>query len=110
MPTLSRHSSSRRSLALIWSITRRKIDVVMKPRIAIPIPHSTDIEYNERAWPQYATAVEQAGAKAIKIPLNISQAEVANLIRSCEGFLLPGSGADVNPQKYGQDCIPECNP
>jgi putative glutamine amidotransferase len=82
----------------------------MKPRIAIPVPHSTDIDYSERAWPQYAAAVELAGGEAVKVPLSASQVEVANLIRGCEGFLLPGSGADVNPQKYGQDAIPECKP
>jgi putative glutamine amidotransferase len=82
----------------------------MKPRIAIPVPHSTDVEYSERAWPQYAAAVEQSGGEAIKVPLNLSQVEVAKLIRDCEGFLLPGSGADVNPQKYGQEADPECKP
>jgi putative glutamine amidotransferase len=80
----------------------------MKPRIAIPVPHSTDLDYSERSWPQYAAAVEQAGAEAVRIPLDLSQTQVANLIRTCEGFLLPGSGADVNPQKYGQDAIPAC--
>jgi putative glutamine amidotransferase len=28
----------------------------------------------------------------------------------CQGILLPGSGADVNPQKYGQEPIEECAP
>jgi len=83
---------------------------VIKPRIAIPVPHSTDIEYSERAWPQYAAAVEQAGGEAVKISLSLSQVDVANLIRGCEGFLLPGSGADVSPQRYGQEAIPECKP
>ena len=82
----------------------------MKPRIAIPVPHSTDIEYSERSWPQYAAAVETAGAEAVKVPLGLSPVVVANLIRSCQGVLLPGSGADVNPQKYGQEPIPECAP
>ena len=82
----------------------------MKPRIAIPFPHSTDLDYSERSWPQYAAAVERAGGEPVKVPLDLTQTQVANLIRGCEGFLLPGSGADVNPQKYGQDAIPECNP
>ena len=82
----------------------------MKPRIAIPVPHSTDLEYSERSWPQYAAAVEAAGGEAVKIPLGLAPAIVANLARSCQGVLLPGSGADVNPQKYGQAAIPECAP
>ena len=32
-----------------------------KPRILIPEPTSTDAEYNQRGWPQYAAAVEQSG-------------------------------------------------
>src|ERR1700712_2765198 len=82
----------------------------MKPRIAIPMPHSTELEYSERSWPQYAAAVAQAGGEAIKVPLGLAQNSIADLIGSCQGFLLPGSGADVNPQKYGQDAIPECAP
>jgi len=32
------------------------------PRIAIPVPHSGDREYAERALPQYENAVRGAGA------------------------------------------------
>jgi putative glutamine amidotransferase len=33
---------------------------------------------------------------------------VAQLVASCEGVLLPGSPADVNPQKYGEEAEPDC--
>ncbi|MBV8114416.1 MAG: gamma-glutamyl-gamma-aminobutyrate hydrolase family protein [Silvibacterium sp.] len=79
-----------------------------KPRIAIPEPTSQDIPYNERSWPQYAKAVQEAGGEPVKIPLSAAPAEVAQLASSCEAVLLPGSGADVNPEKYGQAPIPEC--
>ena len=79
-----------------------------KPRIAIPEPTSDDIPYNERSWPQYANAVEDAGGEPVKIPLSAAPAEVARLASSCDGVLLPGSGADVNPEKYGKTAIPEC--
>ncbi len=82
----------------------------MKPRIAIPVPNSLDLSYSERSFPQYAQAVEQAGGEVVKIPLGLTQSEVADLINTCQGILLPGSGADVNPQKYGQEPIPECSP
>src|SRR6266702_3865029 len=82
----------------------------MKPRIAITVPHSMDLDYSERSWPQYAMAIERSGGEAVKVPLGLSQAAVADLINSCQGVLLPGSGADVNPQKYGQEPIPECAP
>jgi putative glutamine amidotransferase len=81
-----------------------------KPRIAIPEPKSGDSAYNDRSWPQYAAAVEASGGTAVKIPLSATPTEVAQLAASCEGVLLPGSGADVDPEKYGQERIPECAP
>ncbi len=81
-----------------------------KPRIAIPVPTSTDLEYNRRSWAQYASAIERSGAEAVEVPLNQPPAATAKLIADCQGILLPGSGADVNPQKYGQEPDPECAP
>lgn len=79
-----------------------------KPRIAIPEPISTDAAYTLRSWPQYAHAVAESGGIAVKIPLDVTQSEVARLVSTCEGVLLPGSGADVDPEKYGEERIPEC--
>lgn len=78
---------------------------MIKPRIAIPIPTSTDSEYNQRSWPQYASAVERAGGEPVEVPLHLTPSQIADLINTCHGVLLPGSPADVNPQKYGQDAI-----
>jgi putative glutamine amidotransferase len=82
----------------------------LRPRIAIPLPTSTNADYNQRSWPQYAACVERSGGVPVEIPLNATPVEIANLINTCQGVLLPGSPADVNPQKYGQDPIPECAP
>ena len=76
------------------------------PRIAIPMPHSIDHEYAERALPQYERAVEQAGGKPVRIPLDqtaseVEKIEVLKIIESCDGVLLPGSNADVDPSKFG---------
>lgn len=79
-----------------------------RPRIAIPEPTSTDPAYNQRGWPQYAGAVEACGAVAVPVRLSDSPAAVADLVASCSGVLLPGSPADLNPQKYGQEPVPEC--
>jgi putative glutamine amidotransferase len=73
----------------------------MPPRIAIPMPHSIDREYAERAIPQYERAVEQAGGKPVRIPLDQTPAEVMKIIECCDGLLLPGSNADVDPSKFG---------
>lgn len=72
-----------------------------KPRIAIPIPTSFDPEYNDRSWPQYARAVERSGGEPVAVPLD-DAATAARLAKGCEGVLLPGSGADVDPAKFGQ--------
>ena len=81
-----------------------------QPRIAIPEPASGDPAYSERSWPQYARAVEESGGIAVKIPLSATPSEAAELVASCEGVLLPGSGADVDPEKYGQERTAECAP
>jgi putative glutamine amidotransferase len=72
----------------------------MPPRIAIPMPHSTDHEYGARAIPQYERAVELAGAEPVRIPLDQTAAEVRKLIETCDGVLLPGSNADVDPARF----------
>jgi putative glutamine amidotransferase len=81
-----------------------------RPRIAIPVPTSTDPEYNTHGWKQYANAIERSGGEAVEIPLGQPPATTARLIAGCQGILLPGSGADVNPQKYGQKPVAECAP
>lgn len=80
------------------------------PRIAIPMPHSIDREYGERAIPQYERAVEQAGGEPVRIPLDQPQAEVMKLIGSCDGVLLPGSNADIDPAKFGATRSPHTAP
>lgn len=82
----------------------------MKPRVAIPIPTSTNADYNQRSWPSYAEAIEKAGGHPVEIPLTASPRETADIINTCQAVLLPGSPADVNPHKYGDEPIPECNP
>ena len=74
----------------------------MRPRIAIPTPHSLDREYAERAIPQYEHAVEQAGGEPVRIALDQTPAEVMKIIERCDGVLLPGSKADVDPARFGK--------
>jgi putative glutamine amidotransferase len=72
----------------------------MAPRIAIPMPHLSDREYAERAIPQYERAVELAGGKAVRVGLDQTPSEVRKLMESCDGVLLPGSKADVDPARF----------
>ena len=78
------------------------------PRIAIPEPTSTDEAYNQRSLPQYIRAVEAAGGTAVPVPLHAAPAEWAGILASCSGVLLPGSPADVDPARYGQERVREC--
>lgn len=82
----------------------------MKPRIAIPIPNSKRPAYVDEALPQYERAVRQAGGEPVAIPLNATPAEIAQAIKSCDGVLLPGSPADVDPEKYGAARHPDTAP
>ena len=78
------------------------------PRIALPPPTSTNNSYNQRAWTPYIHALISCGAVAVPIPLSESPATIARLISTCSGVLLPGSPADLDPQKYGERPVPEC--
>lgn len=82
----------------------------MPPRIAIPEPTSDDPEYNQRALPQYISAVEAAGAEPVVIPLQETRDRVAKMLASVQGVLLPGSGHDVDPALYGETPAPETAP
>jgi putative glutamine amidotransferase len=73
----------------------------MKPRIAIPIPNSADPKYVMRALPQYEHAVREAGGEPVIIDVHAKPAVIAQKVKTCDGVLLPGSPADVDPEKYG---------
>jgi len=73
------------------------------PRIAIPVPHSGDREYAERALPQYEEAVRGAGGEPVRIELDQTPVQVMKQIERCDAVLLPGSRADVDPKKYSAD-------
>jgi hypothetical protein len=77
------------------------------PRIAIPMPHSGDRDYAERAIPQYERAVTNSpAAKPVRIPLDrttsaeVMKLEVLKIMERCDAVLLPGSNADVDPAKF----------
>ena len=84
-----------------------KEDRTMKPRIAIPVPHSGDRDYAERALPQYENAVRGAGGEPVRIDFDQTPGEVAKTLESCDGVLLPGSRADVDPANYHAERHPK---
>jgi putative glutamine amidotransferase len=80
----------------------------MPVHIAIPEPTSSDSAYNQRSLPYYLAALHSAGATPIVVPLHERQDRVAKVLSGVRGILLPGSPHDVNPQRFGEDRIPEC--
>lgn len=82
----------------------------MKPLIAIPEPCSYDRAYSQRAFPAYLKAIEAAGGEPLTISLDSTPEEVARQVSGCAAVLLPGSKADVDPQKYGAEKHPATAP
>ena len=82
----------------------------MTPRIAVTVPTSRNPAYNQRSWPTYATAVTRSGGEPVAVDLNASSAEISALVASCDGILLPGSPADVDPALYGAERDPASAP
>jgi putative glutamine amidotransferase len=80
----------------------------MSVHIAIPEPTSSDAAYNQRSLPPYLAALHSVGATPVLVPLHERQDRVAKLLATVQGILLPGSGYDVDPQRYGEDRIQEC--
>jgi len=82
----------------------------MPVRIAIPEPTTSDAAYNARSLPPYLAALKSSGAMTVVIPLHERQDRVARLLAGTEGVLLPGSRCDVDPERYGEQRLPECGP
>ncbi len=80
------------------------------PRIAIPVPTSTDMAYNQRSWPAYADAVTRSGGEPVQIDVTATPAEIARVAATCDGLCLPGSHADIDPNCYGADTDPATSP
>ena len=80
----------------------------MSVHIAIPEPTSSDSAYNQRSLPPYLAALHSAGVTPVLVPLHERQDRVARLLLGVQGILLPGSGFDVEPERYGETRIPEC--
>lgn len=82
------------------------MEPMTRARIAIPVPTSRDEAYNQRSWPMYAAAVENAGAEAVRLELSTGARGLREALRTCYGLLLPGSPADVAPERFGADRDP----
>jgi len=55
----------------------------------------------------YYRALREAGAEPVPVSLALDRATLAKLAESLDGFVLPGSPADVDPARYGAACDPQ---
>lgn len=73
-----------------------------RPRIGIPWRTSQEeVAGNLPKMRSYVEAVEQAGGKAVLLSLADPE-RLLREIQGLDGFVLPGSPADVNPAEYGE--------
>lgn len=87
------------------SLTDTHQKATQRPRVGIPWRTSTDEDQARTTgkWGKtedYLRAVEKAGAEGVLLPLK-DQEERNRLIPTLDAFVLPGSPADVEPQRYG---------
>jgi putative glutamine amidotransferase len=72
------------------------------PRIGVPYRTTKEelTSDRERIEP-YLEAVRLAGGSPVEISLQLSLDEINRMAASLDGFVLPGSPADVDPARYG---------
>jgi putative glutamine amidotransferase len=73
-----------------------------RPRVGIP--WRTTEEQRERKRDKldyYFLQVSKAGAEPVEVSLEQSPAQLRNQLEELDGFVLPGSPADVDPRRYG---------
>jgi putative glutamine amidotransferase len=81
----------------------------VRPRVGVPYRTSAEeAAGNNTKHAEYCAAVRNAGGEPIAISLELGDAELKSLANSLDGYVLPGSPADVNPALYGTVKIPKC--
>ncbi|MGA2960399.1 MAG: gamma-glutamyl-gamma-aminobutyrate hydrolase family protein [Candidatus Korobacteraceae bacterium] len=81
----------------------------MQPRIAIPFPYF-DHAWSSRSLAEYVNAVSLAGGEPLVIAHSAAPALAAHLVKTCAAIVLPGSPADLDPEKYGEARDPRTAP
>jgi putative glutamine amidotransferase len=79
-------------------------------RVGIPWRTTQEQEQGERKkLDYYFESVRKAGAQPVAIQLNQSPPQLAAQLSGLDGFVLPGSPADVDPSCYGATKHPKTN-
>jgi putative glutamine amidotransferase len=82
------------------------------PPIRVGIPWRTTKEQQQgerKKLDYYFAAARKAGAEPIDIRLNQTPAQLQAQLTALDGFILPGSPADVDPSRYGATKHPKTN-
>ena len=80
-------------------------------RLRVGVPYRTSAEEaadNNTKHAEYCDAVRKAGGEPMAISLQLSDAELKELARTLDAYVLPGSPADVDPALYGTPRNPNC--
>ena len=80
----------------------------MKPLIGVT-PHYEGDEGTIGVRPSYFPALQDAGGLPVMLPITDDPADISQLLEGVDGLLLTG-GADVDPELYGEDRLPETKP
>ncbi len=73
-----------------------------RPRIGIPWRTSVEeVQGRRRAYERYLRCVQEAGGEPVEISLLLTPGELKRTAESLDGFVLPGSPADVEPRRFG---------
>jgi len=73
-----------------------------RPRIGVPWRTSVEeAQGRRRAYERYLRAVREAGGEPVEISLSLAPVELKRMAESLDGFVLPGSPADVEPRRFG---------
>jgi putative glutamine amidotransferase len=72
-----------------------------KPRIGLPFCSAKEERTGDlEAHARYVRAIALAGGEPVPISLQLHETELRGLLERMGGFVLPGSGADVNPELF----------
>jgi putative glutamine amidotransferase len=74
-----------------------------RPRVGVPWRMTAEERAGERTKLEYYfTALRRAGAQPVDVSLQQTPERLGQLIEQLDGFVLPGSPADVDPGSYGE--------
>ena len=73
-----------------------------RPRIGIPYrTHKEELSGERAKYEFHVRSIEKAGGAPVEISLGLALPELRKLARTLDAIVLPGSPADVNPERFG---------